>query len=157
MVNKKPIEQQERLSKFFHAVEEAQKFQDDLLKYGLEAVHLYVEDVEGDWLERWGDDEPDLESVEATAGLLSNLAVDLTTFLKSDDAVAMRVRQQLGDKSISNVAMELEDYLSISDQNERLFAVRNLLVGGENVGASADKFLAEDLLARLVEIFASQS
>lgn len=155
MVSEKPTDRQERLSAFFHAVEEAQKLQDDLLKYGLEAVHLYVEDVEGDWWEKWGEDEPELGRVGSTSGLLSNLVVDLTTFLKSDDAVAVRVRQQVG-QSISNVAMELEDCLSISDRDEQLFAVRNVLFGGGSV-VSGEEGLAADLLARLVEIFASQS
>lgn len=154
MVSEKTTDRPERLANFFQAVEEAQKFQDDLLSYGLEAVHLYVEDVEGDWWEKWGEDDHNFGHISSTAGLLSNLAVDLTTFLKSDDAVAVRVRQQLGNQSISNVAMELEDCLSISNQDEQLSAVRNVLFAQGNA-AVFDQNLATDLLERLVEIFDS--
>ncbi|MDF0556023.1 hypothetical protein [Kamptonema sp. UHCC 0994] len=42
------------------AVEKAQKLQDDRIKFGIDHVKLYVEDVEGDWLEKWDDDEENL-------------------------------------------------------------------------------------------------
>lgn len=57
MVKQQSTDYAERLEPFFQAVEEAQRFQDDLLRYGLEAVHLYVEDVEGDWLEQWQEED----------------------------------------------------------------------------------------------------
>ena len=53
----KPIDRQQRLAKFLHAVESAQKLQDDILKYGLGAAKLYCEDVYGDWLLDWGEGE----------------------------------------------------------------------------------------------------
>lgn len=48
---------QDKASKVLAAIEKAQKLQDDRIKFGLDHVNLYVEDVEGDWLETWDDEE----------------------------------------------------------------------------------------------------
>lgn len=48
---------QERVAKALQSVRAAQKLQEDRLNFGIDHVNLYVEDVEGDWLERWGEDE----------------------------------------------------------------------------------------------------
>jgi hypothetical protein len=47
----------ERLEKVWQSLQAAQKLQNDRLTFGLDHVKLYVEDVEGDWLERWGEEE----------------------------------------------------------------------------------------------------
>ncbi|MCL1468153.1 DUF1822 family protein [Argonema galeatum] len=47
----------DRLEKVWLALQAAQKLQDDRLTFGLDHVDMYVEDVEGDWLEQWGEDE----------------------------------------------------------------------------------------------------
>ncbi|WP_449416129.1 DUF1822 family protein [Phormidium nigroviride] len=60
MVTERKTYNQDRLSKVLQAVEKAQKLQDDRIKFGLDHVNLYVEDVEGDWLETWDDDEESL-------------------------------------------------------------------------------------------------
>ena len=57
MVTEKQNVNRNRLSKVLQAVEKAQKLQDDRIKFGLDHVNLYVENVEGDWLENWGNDE----------------------------------------------------------------------------------------------------
>ncbi|MDZ8140953.1 MAG: hypothetical protein RM049_37650 [Nostoc sp. DedQUE04] len=41
MVQEKQSDRQQRLDNFLQAVEAAQKVQDDIMKYGLEAAHLY--------------------------------------------------------------------------------------------------------------------
>lgn len=51
----------ERLEKVWQSLQAAQKLQNDRLTFGLDHVKLYVEDVEGDWLERWGEDEEENE------------------------------------------------------------------------------------------------
>ena len=51
------LSDKERLEKVWQALQAAQKLQSDRLTFGLDHVNLYVEDVEGDWLERWGEDE----------------------------------------------------------------------------------------------------
>lgn len=58
---------QEKSSKVLTAVEKAQKVQDDRIEFGLDHVNLYVEDVEGDWLETWDEDEEEDVLVEANA------------------------------------------------------------------------------------------
>lgn len=159
MVKQQSTDYEERLETFFHAVEEAQRFQDDLLKYGLEAVHLYVEDVEGDWLEQW--QEEDSTQVISVPNPLSKLVINLTMFLKSDDVVAVKVRQRLGDDALLDVATELEKCLGIPDKNEQISAIKKVLTGSvtpevikpENEQKSIELLdLAEDLLAKLVEI-----
>jgi hypothetical protein len=162
MVKEQSTDREERLEKFLQAVEEAQKFQDDLLKYGLEAVHLYVEDVEGDWLEKWQEDE-ELAQFRYVHNPLGKLVVNLTMFLKSDDSVAVRVRQRLGDDSLLDVATELEKCLSIPEENEQICAVKKILAGSitpgvitRNLGDEGDEIelldLAKDLLDKLVKI-----
>ncbi|MEH2229688.1 MAG: helix-turn-helix domain-containing protein [Nostoc sp.] len=141
------------------AVEAAQKVQDDIMKYGLEAAHLYCDDVDGDWLETWGEDEDGQQSF-----------VELVTnFLQSDDLVAVRVRKQLKDKSLQETVVELERCLSLSEEDNRIFAVKNILVGGlavaeSNRGTSSDEIdetdlldLAEELLEKLAEILSKHN
>ncbi|KYC38353.1 hypothetical protein WA1_39175 [Scytonema hofmannii PCC 7110] len=55
MSHEKLTDHQQRLEKILQAVETAQKLQDDILKYGLDAASLYVEDVDGGWWETWGE------------------------------------------------------------------------------------------------------
>jgi len=50
MVQEKQSDSQQRLDNFLQAVEAAQKVQDDIMKYGLQAAHLYCDDLDGDWL-----------------------------------------------------------------------------------------------------------
>lgn len=57
MVTQGQTTSQERLEKALKSLENARKLQRDLLNYGLDAAYLYVEDVEGDWLEKWREDE----------------------------------------------------------------------------------------------------
>jgi hypothetical protein len=37
--------------------------QQDMINLGSDYIHLYVEDVEGDWLENWGNDEVSNQSL----------------------------------------------------------------------------------------------
>lgn len=161
MVKQQSTDYEERLAKFFQAVEEAQRFQDDLLKYGLEAVHLYVEDIEGDWLEQW--QEEDLTQVISVPNPLGKFVINLTMFLKSDDSVAVKVRQRLGDDALLDVATELEKCLSIPDKNEQISAIKKVLAGSVMPGVSNRDLeneqqaielldLAEALLAKLIKI-----
>lgn len=153
MVQEKQSDRQQRLDNFLQAVEAAQKVQDDIMKYGLEAAHLYCDDVNGDWLEIWGEDEEDQQSF-----------VELVTnFLQSDDLVAVRVRKQLEDKSLQKIAVELEQCLGLSEEGDWIFAVKNVLAGSvaiaeSNRGISSDEIyeielldLAEELLEKLTD------
>lgn len=152
MVNEISNDFQQRLEKFRQHIEEARKLQDDILKYGLDAAYLYSDDVDGDWLERWGEDDDEPGYVEL-----------LTNFIESDDSVAVKVRQQLQHKSIPEIIEELELCLNKLTEEDRIFAMKNLLVGGvTNSGSNRDSGdevneiefldLAESLLEKLTEI-----
>ncbi|MEH2236965.1 hypothetical protein [Nostoc sp.] len=126
MVQEKQSDRQQRLDNFLQVVEAAQKLQDDIMKYGLEAAHLYCDNVDGDWLETWGEDEDGQQSF-----------IELVTnFLQSDDLVAVKVRKLLKEKSLKEIAIELERGLSLSEQEDRIYAVKNVLVGSVAVGES---------------------
>ncbi|MEH2152825.1 hypothetical protein [Nostoc sp.] len=153
MVQEKQSDRQQRLDNFLQAVEAAQKVQDDIMKYGLEAAHLYCDDVDGDWLETWGEDEDEQQ----------NFVELVTNFLQSDDLVAVRIRKQLKDKSLQEIAVELERCLSLSKEDDRIFAVKNVLAGSvaiaESNRGSSDEVdeielldLAEVLLNKLADI-----
>lgn len=152
MVNEISNDPQQRLEKFRQHIEAAEKLQDDILKYGLDAAYLYGDDVDGDWLERWGEDDDEPGYIEL-----------LTNFLESDDSVAVKVRQQLQHKSISEIIEELELCLSKLTEEDRIFAMKNLLIGGVTSSGSNRDFgdqvdeiefldLAESLLEKLTEI-----
>ena len=54
------LSNQERLEKVLQALQAAQQLQEDRLTWGINHVNLYVENVDGDWLEKWGEDEEEL-------------------------------------------------------------------------------------------------
>lgn len=87
----------------------------------------------------------------------------LTAFLESDDSVARRVRERLGGRSLSEIAVELESCLSIREEDDRILAVKNALAGSVRSGGTTrdasdenDEIelldLAESLLEKLAEI-----
>ncbi len=60
---------QERLEEFIQLLESSRQLQEDILTCRLDAAYLYVEDVEGDWLENWGEDEEEIEVLELAEDL----------------------------------------------------------------------------------------
>ncbi|MEM9924592.1 MAG: hypothetical protein AAF915_12715 [Cyanobacteria bacterium P01_D01_bin.50] len=145
---------QNRLDKFIESVEAAQKLQNDIVRYGLEAAYLYAEDVDGDWLERW--DEEDSAQ--------TNFVESVTTFLESDDWVAVSVRKQLQGKSLPEIATQLEDCLRLSEEENLVFAIKTVLVESASFEEINRSFsddndtvdlldLAEQLVKRLERIF----
>ena len=153
MVNQQINDRQQRLENFLQSVEAARQLENDIMKHGLDAAYLYCDDVEGDWLDTWGDDNDEPTYIEK-----------MTTFLESDDAVAVKVREKLQNKSVSEIIEGLEYCLSQLTENKRIFAAKDLLVGGVAVAGSnrsssnegIDEIelldLAEDLLEKLTEI-----
>jgi hypothetical protein len=151
MVREIKNDRQSRFEEFLRHLEEARKLQDDILKYGLAAADLYCEDVDSDWLETWGDEEENT-FVESVVG-----------FLESNDSVAVKVRKQLKDKSLPEIATELEKCLSVGEEEDRIFALKNVLVGSvtssssyRDISDEDDEIdlldLAEELLEKLTEI-----
>ncbi|MEY3403810.1 MAG: hypothetical protein AN487_05795 [Anabaena sp. CRKS33] len=153
MINQEITERQKRLEQFLQHLESARQLEDDIMKYGLEAADLYFEDIDGDWLETWGDDDDEPGYIEK-----------LTTFLESDDVVAVKVRERLQDKSLDEIIGGLEYCLSQLTQKDRIFAAKDFLVGNVVVNGSCrasgnsdfDEVelleLAEDLMDKLREI-----
>ncbi|MEG4345353.1 ribonuclease III domain-containing protein [Microcoleus sp. A003_D6] len=52
------------LQKVWEELEAARKMQDEWMNYGVDFVDLYVEDTGGDWLEKWGKCEEELELIK---------------------------------------------------------------------------------------------
>ncbi len=117
MSNQRQSNSNQQVDRFSEALATARNMQQDWLNYGVDFVHLYVDDVHGDWLERW-EEESVLDS--------------LKEFLVSNDDVAVRVRQILGERSLFDIAVNLEECLNLREENDRLYAVRNVLAGREN-------------------------
>ncbi|MBD2628377.1 hypothetical protein [Trichormus variabilis] len=116
MINQQEMNSITQVDEFAEILAAARRMQQDWLEHGLNFVHLYVEDVEGDWLETWGDDE------------LSNSLFDtIKEFLVSNDDVAVKIRYRLGDKPLFDLAVNLEECLRISREDEKTFAVRDVL------------------------------
>jgi transcriptional regulator with XRE-family HTH domain len=102
-------------------------------------------------------------AVEKFSSEDDGLRTALVKLLESDDSVAVKVRERLGSRTIQEVAVELEKCLSLSEEEDRIFAVKNVLAGSvafaeSNRGAS-DEFdeielldLAEELLEKLTNI-----
>jgi len=152
MVKQSSTDHQERLETFLQHLEEARQLQREWMTYGMNCVDLYVEDVDGDWQELWREDEDQQQT----------LVESVTTFLKSNDRVAVRIRKQIKDKSLPEIAAKLEKYLSFPKE-DRIFVVKNMLAGNvldresnrdsSNENDDIDLLdLAESLLEKLAEI-----
>jgi hypothetical protein len=90
MGKKTSSEERAKFPTFLKHLEEARQLQIDWMSYGLNCVDLYVEDVDGDWLEKWGDDEEEVQRQKVVTAI--------TEFLKSRDWVAVRIRKQFKDQ-----------------------------------------------------------
>ncbi|MEG4572748.1 ribonuclease III domain-containing protein [Microcoleus sp. N3A4] len=53
------------LQKVFEELEAARKMQDEWMNHGVDFVEFYVEDAGGDWLEKWGKCEEELERIKS--------------------------------------------------------------------------------------------
>ncbi|MDZ8259701.1 hypothetical protein [Nostoc sp. ChiQUE01b] len=145
MPNKRETHCNNQVDTFAEALATARQMQQNWLTYGVDFVNIYVEDVEGDWLETWGHDE-----------ILGNFHLDtIKEFLVSNDSVAVKVREHLGERSLFDFAVNLEESWRISEVDDRLSVVKNLLAGGENIIDTAHIRLVElanSLLVKLEDI-----
>ncbi|MCC5645060.1 helix-turn-helix domain-containing protein [Nostoc sp. CHAB 5824] len=91
------------------------------------------------------------------------LRTALVKLLESDDSVAVKVRERLGTRTIEEIAVELEKCLSLSEEEDKIFAVKNVLAAnvtsGESNRGTSDEIdeielldLAEELLEKLADI-----
>jgi dsRNA-specific ribonuclease len=70
------------LQKVFEELEAARKMQDDWMNHGVDFVDFYVEDAGGDWLEKWGKCEEELELIKIKQVDVEavKVAIDLSDF-----------------------------------------------------------------------------
>lgn len=146
MANKRETHCNNQVDTFAEALATARQMQQNWLAYGVDFVNIYVEDVEGDWLETWGHDE-----------ILGNSQLDaIKEFLVSNDSVAVKVRQHLEERSLFDFAVNLEESWRISEVDEKLSTVKSLLAGEENSIDTDDDIrlldLANTLVVKLAEI-----
>ncbi|MEH2267784.1 MAG: hypothetical protein V7K68_05025 [Nostoc sp.] len=145
MANKRETHCNNQVDTFAEALATARQMQQNWLTYGVDFVNIYVEDVEGDWLETWGHDE-----------ILGNFQLDtIKEFLVSNDSVAVRVREHLRERSLFDFAVNLDEVWRISETNDRLSAVKNLLADeGNSIDTDDIRFLdlANTLVGKLEEI-----
>jgi hypothetical protein len=145
MANKRETHCDNQVDTFAEALATARQMQQNWLTYGVNFVNFYVEDVDGDWLETWGHDE-----------ILGNSQLDtIKEFLVSHDSVAVKVREHLGERSLFDFAVNLEESWRISEPNDRLAAVRSLLAGeGNSIDTDNIRLLdlVNSLLIKLTEI-----
>ncbi|MBD2607569.1 hypothetical protein H6G81_24350 [Scytonema hofmannii FACHB-248] len=144
MPNQRQSNGNQQVDRFSEALATARNMQQDWLNYGVDFVHIYVDDVHGDWLERWEE--------ESVLDLLKE-------FLVSNDDVAAKVRQILGERSLFDIAVNLEECLNLSQETDRLYAIKNVLANREknyNISCEIDDIellnLANSLLEKLTEI-----
>ncbi len=118
MLNQKEMNSITQVDEFAEILAAARRMQQDWLEHGINYVHLYVEDADGDWLETWGDDE-----------ILSNCSVldSIKEFLVSNNDIAVKIRHCLGDKPLFNLAIDLEECLRISPEHQQESAVKEVL------------------------------
>ncbi|WP_353930456.1 hypothetical protein WJM97_19600 [Okeanomitos corallinicola TIOX110] len=153
MVKEIEIKKTDKFTQYLEHLEAGKKLQEDWINHGIDCVDLYFEDIDGDWLETWGDDDYEPGYIEK-----------LTTFLESDDVVAVKVRERLQHKSIDEIIAGLEYCLSQLKEEDRIFAAKDFLVGDVVVSGSCrasgnddiDEVelleLAEDLMEKLTGI-----
>ena len=141
MLNQKEMNSITQVDEFAEILSAARRMQQDWLEHGLNYVHLYVEDADGDWLENWGDDE-----------ILSNCSLldSIKEFLVSNDDIAIKIRGCLGDKPLYNLAVDLEECLRISSEQQKIPAVQDILRRNLKAEQMDLSDLASSLLDKLV-------
>jgi hypothetical protein len=56
-LNKVILKRSEKVSNALETLKANRRFSQDKVTYGLDRVDRYVEDVEGDWLENWSEED----------------------------------------------------------------------------------------------------
>ncbi|MBD2440060.1 helix-turn-helix domain-containing protein [Nostoc sp. FACHB-110] len=105
-------------------------------------------------------------AIEKFSNENNGLRTALVKLLESDDLIAVKVRERLSTKTIQEIADELEKCLSLPEEEDRIFAVKDVLaatlvVRDNNRGISNEVYeideielldLAEELLEKLADI-----
>ena len=164
--NDKP-QSSSKLPSFAEALAAARQMQQDWLEHGVDFVDLYVEDVDGDWLEEWSENEPaesGSDSGLSERSIEQNLFIEsVVTFLMSDDPVAIEARPFWENRPLPKIATHLERCLTLPE-SDRPYAVQDILSirillenstlcnSNQNVETTHTLELAERLLNLLLQI-----
>jgi len=150
MLNQQETNSSAQVNKFTEALASARRMQQDWLQYGINFLHIYVDDVEGNWLENWGSDEISGSDPDPDYSLLDSIK----EFLVSEDHVAVKIRQALSHQNacaetsltLFDLAINLAECCKINRETDRLSAVRDILIW---VGKDDPELL--DLANNLIE------
>jgi hypothetical protein len=149
MLNQQETNSSTQVDKFTEALTKARRMQRDWLQYGLNFVHIYVDDVEGDWLENWGNDDEILCDPHLDA---------IKEFLVSNDHTAREIRDYLNQRNIEediqvtlfDLAVDLAECSRINPENAKLSAIISLLTSLSNHVNDAEVLnLADDIVRKL--------
>ena len=83
-----------------------------------------------------------LAAIEKFSSQDDGVRTALIKLLESDDVVAVKVKARLGSRTIEEIAVELEKCLSLSEEEDRIFAVKNVLA----VVQQLEKVLVEQVM-----------
>ncbi|WP_293127722.1 ribonuclease III domain-containing protein [Microcoleus sp. bin38.metabat.b11b12b14.051] len=122
------------LQKLFEELEAARKIQDDWMHNGVDFVDLYVEDAGGDWLEKWGKCEEELEQIKIKQVDIEavKVAIDLSDFGQT----------QLLEIALANSChVSEDDRPNHSPTGQEVKHQRLLLLGGAIFGAVVTDYL----------------
>jgi hypothetical protein len=99
----------DKFQQAMEALEKARQMQRDRLRFGLDFVNLYVEDVEGDWLENWGEEIPDV---------LTKTWFDTTKWLQGIFTQGWQAVNSLLNESELNLAYNLRSKENPKEENQ---------------------------------------
>ncbi|MGB8701154.1 MAG: tetratricopeptide repeat protein [Thermosynechococcaceae cyanobacterium] len=101
-----------KLSAALEALEAARELQKLRRSHGVDRIHLLVEDVDGDWLEEWGEDEVlDSEDFQDKLGFLAALA------RKEELEKEFRKREEEIDQEIQSFRVKIEQRIQRTYQD----------------------------------------
>jgi hypothetical protein len=141
---------QDKVKKALDMLAMIRQKQQDMINLGSDYIHLYVEDVEGDWLETWGNDEvsnqslfvqffnQNYQTVQKIKDLLGN---KLEQFINDCDALVNFADE---DEKRDQFFLNIKKYLGF---NSPVFAVRS----NTNHNSLDDGQLEDGELLKLVE------
>ncbi|EFA69711.1 hypothetical protein CEP10_08540 [Cylindrospermopsis raciborskii S07] len=119
MLNQKEMNSITQVDELAEILTAARRMQQEWLEYGVNYVHLYVEDVEGDWLEKWGENEEVAQE---------NVLLDqIKEFLVSNDEIAVKIRHSLRDRPLFELAVDLTAYLGVDSGEEKVSVLKDIL------------------------------
>ena len=119
MLNQKEMNSITQVDELAEILTAARRMQQEWLEYGVNYVHLYVEDVEGDWLEKWGENEEVAQE---------NVLLDqIKEFLVSNDDIAVKIRHGLRDRPLFELAVDLAAYLGVDSGEEKVSVLMDIL------------------------------